>query len=230
MLLGDVVARQPGVIEPVPELVFHVGHSRLPLDRPKAPLIPVASGGDDLADVAAVDALHRLDVAELVAALGSGDDGQILALGFLGGGKDLADAGAIHGDRLFAEQVLAGGDGRLDVVGAEPGRGGEDHEVDARVDHFLEGIEADEAAVVGDVDLVAEFRQLVLGVIEVVAEQVAHRVELDVRRRVDRLLGGAGPSTAAADEAHFDDVAPGGVGGARDRPQAQGPGSGGRGG
>ena len=66
-----------------------------------------------------MDPLHALDVAGLVAALGAGDDGQVLLLGLLGGGEDLADAGAVDGDRLLGEDVLARLDGRLDVHRAE---------------------------------------------------------------------------------------------------------------
>ena len=40
----------------------------------------------------------------------------------------------------------------LDVLGPEAGRGGQHHQV-AAVDHLLVGVEADEAAVVGDVEL-----------------------------------------------------------------------------
>ena len=99
-----------------------------------------------------------------MAALGPGDDGQVLGLGLLGGGQDGPDAGAVDGDGLLAEEVLAGGDGGLDVLRAEAGRGGQDHQIDARVDHLPVGVEADEAAIVGDLDLVAELAgQLLAG-------------------------------------------------------------------
>ena len=72
---------------------------------------------------------------------------------------------------------------------AEAGRGGEDHQV-AAVDDLLIGVEADEAAVVGDVELVLACGVLaepVAAVIEVVLEDVAHGVELDVVGRAGGL-------------------------------------------
>ena len=89
--------------------------------RPDAPLVPVDAGRGEVADRAVVDPLHALDVAGLVAALGAGDDRELLLLGLLVGGQDLADAGAVDGDRLLGEDVLAGLDGRLEVRGRKPG-------------------------------------------------------------------------------------------------------------
>ena len=84
-----------------------------------APLVPVDLAADDVADRPVVDPLQALDVAGLVAALGAGDDRQSLLVGFVIGGQHLADAGAVDGDRLLGEQVLAGLDRGLDVLGPE---------------------------------------------------------------------------------------------------------------
>ena len=125
----------------------------LALVGPDGPSVPVDAARGDLADRPVVDPLHALEVAGLVAALGAGDDGQLLALGLLVGGQHLADAGAVDADGLLGEEVLAGLDGRLDVQGPEARRRRQHHQV-AAVDHLLVGVEADEAAVVGDVELV----------------------------------------------------------------------------
>ncbi len=95
----------------------------------------------------------HLDVAGLVAALGAGDDRQPFLVGLFMGGQHLADAGAVDGDRLLGEEVLAGLDRRLDVLRTEAGRGRQHHQV-AAVDDLLIGVEADETAIVGDVELV----------------------------------------------------------------------------
>ena len=98
-----------------------------------------------------MDPLQALDVAGLVAALGAGDDRQPFLVGFIIGGQHLADAGSVDGDRLLGEEVLAGLDRGLDVLGTEAGRGRQ-HDQVAAVDDFLIGVEADEAAIVGDVE------------------------------------------------------------------------------
>ncbi len=133
----------------------------LALVRPDVALVPVDAAADDVADRPVVDPLHALDVAGLVAALGAGDDRQALLVGLLIGGQHLADAGAVDGDRLLGEEVLAGLDRGLDVQGPEAGRRRQHHQV-AAVDHLLIGVEADEAAVVGDVELLLAMR-VVLG-------------------------------------------------------------------
>ena len=158
---------------------------------------------------AVLDPLHRLDVAGLVPALGAGDDRQVLLLRLLGGGQDLADAGAVDGDGLLAEDVLAGLDGVLQVLRAEARRGGQDDQV-AAVDHLLEGVEAVEAAVLVDVELVlvlAVVLEAVVAVVDPVLEDVAEGVDLDVVRRAGGLadvLGRAGAPAAAADDADLD--------------------------
>ncbi len=163
-------------------------------------------------------ALHALDVAGLVAALGAGDDAEVLLLGLLGGGEHLADAGAVDGDGLLGEDVLAGLDDGFEVLRAEARRGGQDHQV-AAVDDLLVGVEADEAAVVGDVELLLDdvvVLESFAAALEAVLEDVAEGVELDVVGGAGGLadvLGGAGAAAAAADQADLDRVAAGGVNG-----------------
>ena len=86
-------------------------------------------------------------------ALGAGDDGQLLGLGLLVGGQHLADAGGVNAHGFLGEQVLAGLDDRFDVQGPEARRRGQHHQV-AAIDDLLIGVEADEAAFVGDFELV----------------------------------------------------------------------------
>ena len=211
VLLADMITGEPGEIEPVAQLPLHVRPGRLARLHPQAALVPVAAGRADVADLAFVDSLHALDVARLMAALGAGDDGQALLFRFLGGGEDLADAGGVGGDGLLGEQVLASLNRRRDVRRAEPGRRREDDEVHA-LDHLFIGVEPGEAAVVADVDLVAELFEVVAGVLQVVGEHVAHCEERHVRAAADALLRRARASSAAADEAHLDRVTAGGMG------------------
>ena len=121
MLLDDVIARQPGEVEPVAQLPFHVAPARLRGLVPEAAGVVGALQGDDVADGAVVDALHRLALGVLVAAAQAGDDRQVLLLGLAARVQDRADAGRVDGDRLLAEDVLAGLDGRLEVHGRKCG-------------------------------------------------------------------------------------------------------------
>ena len=85
---------------------------------PERALVPVAARRDDVADGAVVDALHRLEVALLVAALRAGDDAEAFFFAASVGRQHRADAGAVDRDRLLGEDVLAGGDGGLEVQSA----------------------------------------------------------------------------------------------------------------
>jgi hypothetical protein len=88
-----------------------------------------------------------------VVALKAHADLEVISLGLLGRREHLADAGGVDGDGLLHEHVLAGLDGGLEVDRAEAGRGGEDDDVRARLEHALEAVEPGEDAILGDVDL-----------------------------------------------------------------------------
>src|SRR5215471_1064286 len=113
MLLDDVIARKPGEVEPVAHLVFEVGPTFLTILLPQPALVPVAARSDDLANVAVMDALHDFPIAGLVAPLRAGGDGEILCLRLLISRQHLADARAVHPDRLLCENAFAGSHGRL---------------------------------------------------------------------------------------------------------------------
>ena len=157
VLFDDVVAREPGEIQPVPALPFHLGHGRRLLDDPEVALVPIALAADDLADGPAVDPLHELEIALLVAALRAGDDRQPFPGGEIGGGDDRPHADGIDRDRLLHEDVLARLDRGLEVDGPEAGRGGRDDQVDVRAGRDLQVVvEAGEHPLPGDLDLVRD--------------------------------------------------------------------------
>src|SRR5262249_37665221 len=148
---------QPAEVIPIVDLVIEVGHPLLTLAEPDVAAVPVAAGIDDVPDGPAVDAFHRLQVAGLVAALRAGANAGLLRPRLLFGLQDPADAGAVDADGLLGEDVLASGHRGGDVDGAETGRGRQDDVVDAfRADHFFVGVQADVAALLGQVDLVTQ--------------------------------------------------------------------------
>ncbi len=210
VLLDDVVARGPAREEPVADLPLHV---RPALGGPVGPVlrgtldpqgahVPVALPGHQLADVAGVHALHDLEVVGLVAALGAGHDGEALLRRELRGGDDGADAERVDRHRLLREDVLAGLDRGLEVLGAEEGRGGEDHHVDVRGQDLLPGVEAGEAGLgsggePGGGELLLQLPQRPL---ELVGEHVAEGGDHDVGGGGGAVDGRAGAAPAAADD------------------------------
>ena len=116
VLLDDVVAGEPGEVEPVAALPLHVGHAGLcaasPTGRPgSSSTAPRRSSPISPSWMRFIG----LEIALLVAALRAGDDGQPLLRGQLGGGDDRADADRVDGHRLLHEDVLAGLDRGLQV-------------------------------------------------------------------------------------------------------------------
>ena len=104
---------------------------------------------------------------------------RLLFFGQLAGFHDHFDAGHVDGGRLLHEHVLAGFDRGLEVHRAEVGRRGEDDVVDlGDGEQFLVGVEADEAAFLGDV--VADLFEVAVAVVHAVVEQVGQRDDLDV--------------------------------------------------
>ena len=151
VLFDDVVAAEPEEVIPVADLVLGVAPAGLALVGPDVALVPVDLRRTRSPMAPSWIRFRRFEVAGLVAALGAGDDRQALLVGFFVGGQHLADAGAVDGDRLLGEEMLAGLDRGLDVLGPEARRGRQ-HDQVAAVNDFLIGVEADEAAIVGNVE------------------------------------------------------------------------------
>jgi hypothetical protein len=170
--------------------------------------------GHDLADVALVDVLHPLLLQPLVAVAEAGDDRQALLPGLLARLDHAAHAGGVGRHRLLAEDVLAGGDGVLQLHRAEAGRRREQDDVDAGVDDLLVGVQAEELVVRLDGDLLGQLGVVLKALerrLKAVAVHVAHGGELAVAVGTEGLGGGPGAAAAAADEADLEGVGPGGV-------------------
>ncbi len=209
VLLDDVIAGEPGVVQPVAQLVLHVAPVRLPGLVPEPALVPVRACRDDVADRAVLHALHGFQVRGMVAALRAGDDPEAFLLRELRGGDHGLVARGIDAHRLLGEHVLARLDGGLEVHRPEARRGCEDHVVRVAGNHLLEGVPARELAILGDRGAVAELLQVLQAVGEAIREEVACGHEADAHGRVQRVLDRAGAATAAADDADADLVAAG---------------------
>jgi len=223
VLLDDVVAAGPAPGVPVIDLPLDIGHALLAFAvMGDGSAAPVALAAREVADGAVVDAFEVLLPAGAVAALRAGHDGEFLLVRFVGGLADLVVAPGVDADGLLHEDVLALGDGLAEVVRAEAGRGGGHDVIHAGGDDLLVVVEPAEAVVlvggdgVGHLVLFAPVRDPLPGALGAVFPQVAEGHDLHLLAYdlggfevvADRPVGAA----AAADEAHLEDVAAGGVG------------------
>ena len=225
VLFDDVIAREPGEVQPVAQLPLDVAPRRLAILLPESALVPRAARGEDLSDPAVLDALQRLEVPGLVAALRARRDAEPFRPGLVGEGEHLADARAVNRDRLLREDVLARSDRRLEMRGAETRRGGENDVVRVGREHPPIGVEADELPLLRHVHLCRVFlADLHQGGGQAIGEGVAHRDELHALGAVERIQHRAGAAAAAADQADPDRVASGCERAGNDRSERRVPG------
>ena len=209
VLLDDMVARQPGVEQPVTDLPLHVRpflclvahpvcHSRL---NPESAHVPVALSGDDVSDIAVVDTFQNFQIVLLVTALGSRDNAQILFFSQFGAGDHRTDTGRIDGNRLFHKDVLSGFDGGFQVPGPEMRRGRHDDHVDVRRKNMFKGIKSLKHRVLchGQIALGQLFLQTIVGLFQMIPEQIPHGRDHDIGGRFHTVNGRPCPAAAAAD-------------------------------
>ncbi|MCK7518839.1 MAG: hypothetical protein MZV64_14475 [Ignavibacteriales bacterium] len=219
MLFDDVVAGRPGEVEPVAALPLHLAHLGRLLDDPQVALVPVALAADDLADRPLVEAVHELEVALLVAALGPGHDAQAFLGRQFRAGDDRADADRVDGHGLLHEDVLARLDGGLEVEGPEARRRGRDDVVDVLdLEQLLVAVEAGEAGLRFDLDRGRDLlHERLERALDAVLERVVEGHDLDARRGVNRVDRRARAAAAGPDDADANRVRAGGEEPARAR-------------
>ena len=144
MLFANVVTAKPIEIIPVAHLVLKFGLIRLPRASPNSATIPKSAHVQDIADGSILETLNGFHIIGLMAALETNGDEQVLFLGDFVGGKHLANAGTIHPNGLFHENVKPVVHGMLEMQGAKARRGGYSHEIDAMGHHFLVSVESSE--------------------------------------------------------------------------------------
>lgn len=144
VLFDDMVAAEPGEVEPVAELPFEIGHIWSAVDAPESALVPVAPHGDDVTDCSVLNSFDGFEILGFVATLGSGDDCETLGLGEITDFDNFEDAFAIDGDGFFHEDVLAGFDCGFEMLGSEGGGSGEDDVVDVAFQDTFVGVYARE--------------------------------------------------------------------------------------
>ena len=159
--LRHVVAREPGEVVPVAELVFHFAPGGLASDQAVGRAQVIALDGDDLADLAVVDAFDGLAPAEVIAIGESGQHARAVLLGQLVGLQELQDASHIDGGRLLDEHVLLGLHGGQRVGCVETRCAGDQHDVTV-LDHAPVAVQTRKSPRRIDLDALAEFGAQVL--------------------------------------------------------------------
>ena len=214
VLLDDVIAGEPGEIQPVANLPLDVcSRPGCRVVAPEAALVPIHLSAQDFADRAVVDPLDRRDVLGLMPALRADADAKALLFREFIRREHGPDAGRVDRDRLLGEDVLARVDGGRQVCRPETGWRGEDDVVDVGRQDFLVGVEAGERPVVGDLVLGSErrvaggfFGERGATLRQAVREQIAERHDLDAVRRTHHVHRRARPAPAAADNADANHV------------------------
>ena len=159
----------------------------------------------------------------------AGEEAETLFFGGGGGGEETLHAGGIGGAGFFAKSVFARIHTFLKVLGAEAWRGGQENDVDILDGaDFIDGIEADEFAIVFDLDFfgVRGF-EVIVSELEAIGKGVTHGDELDIFVGGEGLASGSRAASATPDEGDFEHFAF--ILGTADRGEA-GDGSGGDGG
>ena len=100
MLFNDVITTEPGEVQPVSQLPLHVCPFGLAIPFPESAHVPVAAGGDRLADLAASYPFHDVQIALFVPSLRPGNDGEEFLIGSSGGLHDKPDPGRVHPPRV----------------------------------------------------------------------------------------------------------------------------------
>jgi len=215
VLLDDVIAAEPVEHVPVSDLILHLrgGAAQLlrqlgpPRLRPDRTAVPVHAHRQDIADGPVMQSFHGLEIVGLMTPLQADADLEVFLLCFLGRGEDPAHAGAVDGDGLLHENVLALPDRFLEVNRPEAGGGGEDHQV-SRGNGLLVSVQPHELVGLGHIDRrTVLLLQVPIARVELVFEGVRHGHQLDAfLAGVERLIGRAGTASAAADQRHSDGI------------------------
>ena len=206
MLLDDVIAGEPGVVEPVAHLVLDVTPVRLPGLVPQAALVPIGTRRDDVADGAILHALHRLEVRRMMPALRARDDAETFLRRLLERLEHRLVAVRIDEDRLLGEHVLAGCNRGLEVRRTEPGGRRENDVVHVGRDDLLERVPPRELPLRRNGGFVAVLREVLETVLQPIGEEIADGVQPDALSGREHVVDRSRAAPARANQTNLDFV------------------------
>ena len=149
-----MVAAQPDIVIPVANLLLQLGGAVVAAMPDRPAVDPVGAQRVDVANRAVPEALDRLHIAPLVAALRPGDNLQVLLPRRRRRRVHNPAAGAVHRHGFLHEHMLARRDGRLEIRRPETGRRGQNGILDIRhLQRLLEAVKAAETLVLGQAEV-----------------------------------------------------------------------------
>ena len=147
---------------------------------PDTASVPIDASGKQIPDRAALDSIDALDVARFMSSLQTNLDCQTFLVGNLVRGKNPANSRRIGRQRLFHEDMLAGVDGSLKLLGSKTRWRRQDHQVDVALQNLLIGIQPDKTTIM-NVDVFWVFPpDRSIGSVQVALEYVGHRHQFDI--------------------------------------------------
>ena len=157
-----------------------------------------------------MDPLHRLHVIVLAAIHRAGDDGESFLASDLRRLNARSVTSRVHAHRFLDERVLTGTDDLRQVLRPEAGRRSEDDHVHIRVvNYLLVGVKPFEDGVVINFDCVGnilDVAQALSCIAALLAEDVAHRNEVNVVTAAHGVRARARAAPAGADDAHANGI------------------------
>jgi len=132
VLLADMVAAQPDVVVPIPNLALEISIATVAAVPDWSAVDPVSSQRDHIADFAVVDPFDGLDITRLVPTLSASGDLQVFIFRHFRGLVHEAASRAVHRYGLFHENVLARFNAGAEVAGSKTRGRRQDAIIDSR--------------------------------------------------------------------------------------------------
>ena len=129
------------------------------------------------------------------------DNRQSLLIGFFSRNQNPLGPYGIHCARFLDKTVLALFDGIFEMHRAEYRRRTQQHDIHARVDHFLVGVETEEAIFVGY--LLSLIFQRLPARVQLVGKHVSQSRDLQTGTGIQKIASRSGAAASAADQPRF---------------------------
>lgn len=210
--LRNVVAREPGEVIPIAQLIFHLAPLGLAVDQSVGPAQVITLNRHNLANLTPVHPLDRLAPPQMIAIGHARKHPRPVLFGQRVGFENLPDSGNIDRRRLLDEHVLPRPDGRQGVVRMEPGRTGDQDDV-AILDHPPIPVQPGKPPFTRHLNPTREHRsQRAERSLDLVGKNIRSRPEHGARVAMHRVADRARAASAATNQSELEGGALGRVG------------------